>query len=1411
MKRSLLYLMATILLLPGFTALSQTTLSTTHTANNGSTAITFEVSATSPIIITGIANAYNSGTISAEVWYRVGGVLHSGATTPSVSAANGWVQLVSTTVSGNGTTPVAIPGNYQLNVGVGQTVGICVTGGTRYMTYATGNPVSFTDNTLTITTGPGSGFGGGFPNPTIATRQFVGSVTYQFAGPCTNPPYVGNAVSDKSQTCAGERFTLSLDSLTSGLGQSYQWQSSPDSTTWSNITGATSPTLDTSQTTTTYYRCYVTCTASDTSGVVKVETNTTPLAGGTYTINGGLPTGGSNFASFTDFANLISCSGITGPIVVNVSPSTGPYTEQVTFGSVSGASTTNTITINGNGEVLRFASSNTNERATLKLDGTQHLYINDLQIEATGTSYGWGVWLTNGANQVGLDSCYIKIPTTTTSSLFAGFVTSNNATSPTTADLAAWNYSLTNSIIEGGYYGCVINGPSAPPYSNNNLIENNEVRDFYIYGMYVRGQENSIIRGNDINRAGRSTVSTFYGLFLTGDMDGTEVTGNRVHDNVTQNLSSTSSAYPYYFSSVSGGGNAPLVFSNNLLYNIYNLGTIYGIYLTGVSDSIQFYHNTFNLDNSSPGGSGTIRALYSIVSTGSYDFKNNVWNLTDVGGGTKHILYLNSTSPNFTFDYNQFYIDPGANNVFGYYGGNQADFAAWTSATSFESNGAFGNPLFLGPATGNLSPASNVGNNNGANVLSTVPTDINGVARTTSPDRGAYEYVPLPCLQPATILYSATDTSITLSWVNDPSADSLRIEWGPEGFVQGTGSAVFVNATDTSYTFSPLSSLTCFDFYLQTWCSGSAGVGQAKVTVCTDCSGIVPLPFTENFDGGFWAAGIGGNGDAFDPCWTRIPDAFGTYSWRVNSGTTSSGSTGPSGDNTTGSGNYLYTEASYGTTGDSAIILSPGMDLSSIQRPMIEFYYHMYGTQIDAMHLDIWDGDQWIRDIWVQSGSPQNASNDPFARAEVILQPYQNDTVIFRWRANSLGCCAGDMALDDVSILSAPLCSSPSSLTLNSVTSNSANVGWSAYGTNFNIEYGPCGFQQGSGTGTVVNNVSNPTTISGLSPNTCYDVYVSDPCNNVWIGPLTFQTLCTFQLNGAYTIGGPTGPNNFADVDTVAQLLNGCGISGPVTFTVFPGTYVGDITLMNILGSSPTNTITFQGITAAQDTIKGTGNAPAAIHLMGTRHIRFRKLTIDNSTGDRAIWISDDAQDIVIDSCNVNGDGTAVSSLVAVILASASSTSTSSYGVNGSDITISNSRIVGGYYGLRINGASTANRTRNYELINNQFISQYVYAMYFYYADSIRAHHNVVAGTRSPNGYGMYMGYPNGLDIQQNFFDVGIYGIYAFQVNGAVTPTAPSKIINNMIIGGTYGLYFSTASDIDIFHNSIVGGSRGVY
>src|SRR4029077_9297462 len=56
-------------------------------------------------------------------------------------------------------------------------------------------------------------------------------------------------------------FTLSLQNTTTGTGITYQWQSSPDNSTWTNIAGATSSTTEQTQSTATYYRCAVICSA----------------------------------------------------------------------------------------------------------------------------------------------------------------------------------------------------------------------------------------------------------------------------------------------------------------------------------------------------------------------------------------------------------------------------------------------------------------------------------------------------------------------------------------------------------------------------------------------------------------------------------------------------------------------------------------------------------------------------------------------------------------------------------------------------------------------------------------------------------------------------------------------------------------------------------------------------------------------------------------------------------------------------------------------------------------------------------------------------------------------------------------------------------------------------------------------
>ena len=88
---------------------------------------------------------------------------------------------------------------------------------------------------------------------------------------------------------------------------------------------------------------------------------------------------------------------------------------------------------------------------------------------------------------------------------------------------------------------------------------------------------------------------------------------------------------------------------------------------------------------------------------------------------------------------------------------------------------------------------------------------------------------------------------------------------------------------------------------------------------------------------------------------------------------------------------------------------------------------------------------------------------------------------------------------------------------------------------------------------------------------------------------------------------------NFTSFSAVAQCLSNCGISGPVTFTVAPGSgpYNEVIILPNISGTSATNTITFNGNGNTVSEIRLTGN-DGVVKLNGAKFIRFNNLKFDN-------------------------------------------------------------------------------------------------------------------------------------------------------------------------------------------------------
>ena len=85
----------------------------------------------------------------------------------------------------------------------------------------------------------------------------------QTTSACSGTP-TGTTVASTTTiaTCAGGTTNLSLSGASSGCGISYQWQSSPDGATWSNVSGQTSTTYTPSLTSSTYYQCYITCSNS---------------------------------------------------------------------------------------------------------------------------------------------------------------------------------------------------------------------------------------------------------------------------------------------------------------------------------------------------------------------------------------------------------------------------------------------------------------------------------------------------------------------------------------------------------------------------------------------------------------------------------------------------------------------------------------------------------------------------------------------------------------------------------------------------------------------------------------------------------------------------------------------------------------------------------------------------------------------------------------------------------------------------------------------------------------------------------------------------------------------------------------------------------------------------------------------
>jgi len=329
---------------------AQTTVATSgFTNNNGFGLVTFNFknNNTSPVIITNISSVVStSGGVDVKAFFKASAI--SGAP-GAISAANGWTQFGSATITGiaNTTTATIQPfmSGLSLLVPAGATYGIAVqaanagssTGCLRYSTIPAGT-YTFSGGGCDLITGTGVGYAGdistGTP-PANTPRGFIGSLSFIYTVPCSGTPVPGNTLSSVPASCPGTAFTLSLQNTISFAGITYQWQAATSAAgPWTDITGATASTLVTTQTTPTFYRCNVTCSGN--TGVstplqvaINLPTNCYCAASAGTTAGEKISrvryllidNSSTSTAGYENFLNISTPAflGVSSPITVNIS------------------------------------------------------------------------------------------------------------------------------------------------------------------------------------------------------------------------------------------------------------------------------------------------------------------------------------------------------------------------------------------------------------------------------------------------------------------------------------------------------------------------------------------------------------------------------------------------------------------------------------------------------------------------------------------------------------------------------------------------------------------------------------------------------------------------------------------------------------------------------------------------------------------------------------------------------------------------------------------------------------------------------------------------------------------------------------------------------------------------------------
>lgn len=493
---------------------------------------------------------------------------------------------------------------------------------------------------------------------------------------------------------------------------------------------------------------------NDTSTVL----NLTAALDGVYTIGGVTP----DFLNFTSAVSTINKGGILGPVIFNVRD--GSYNEQIIINEILGSDTLNPIVFQSeNGDsstVVLTHNATASLNYTMKINGADWISFKNMTFQATNSSYGDIVEISNSSNHVSFENNIFE-------SLNNPYDTQIFISS---SSVNEYNTFYNNVFLNGGFGISYSGNTNDGNYTNGAEVINNQFENISynaIFGQYLSAPK--IIE----NRITSNTLNTnFRGVYLSVCNNGGQVLKN----NITSKLRGAG----IYLISVNGSVDEQLLVANN---SIKILGgdaySSYGIYSDSGSEQ-KIYYNSVSCLNSNVG---------SRAATFFYGSNKQVINNIFANFGGSY-AYYNLGSGVINSDNNNLYT---TGDVLAYWDADQIDLSSLQNVSGQEASSISVDPSFFNNSTD--LHTSNVLLNNGA-VVAEVIDDFDGDFRDAiTPDIGVDEFsnaandAALLSFNTPTSPFAVGTQTVSVHLINNglDTLNNVEINWE----VNGDNQAVF--------------------------------------------------------------------------------------------------------------------------------------------------------------------------------------------------------------------------------------------------------------------------------------------------------------------------------------------------------------------------------------------------------------------------------------------------------------------------------------------------------------------------------------------------------------------------------------------------------------------------------------------